>query len=140
MSDLIDQDKLGRQAVFEFASINKKKLEENKEASAATTPQKSPEVSYGKQEMQARIATARMHANKEIEKYRELVEIFNTEVSKLVLFKNVGVTVKHICIQNILEEAIDPILKGNIPYGMPEELFRDVRREFYKELMARYVK
>lgn len=140
MTDVYDTDKLAKQAVIEFGSISRKKLSENQDTQSAENSGAAPEVNYSKEQMQARIATARMHANKEIEKYRELVETFNTEVSKLVLFKNVGITVKHICIDHILEGAIDPILKGALPFGMPEDLFRDVRRQFYKELMDRYVK
>lgn len=136
MSNPFDKDKLGKQAVLDFSSIRKKNIESSSQENEVLSISKT---SLDKEEMRTKINTVRMHADKEIEKYRDLVGNFRKEVEKLTLFKNVGDAVNGICIDYILEMVIEPTLKGNRPYGMPEDLFRDIRREMYKELLNKYV-
>lgn len=130
----LDSDDLKKRAVIEFSSISRRDIEERAQDAASRSSDPSVE------EMKVRIQTARMHADKELEKFRQLVENFRKECSQLVLFKNTGESIKNICLDTILEETIEPILKGNCPYGFPEDLFRSIRKQFYKDLMDRYVK
>lgn len=142
MSNPFDKDELGSKAVLEFSSIKKKKMDSatiksDKKVEPMSLKQEVSET-LDKAEMKLRLDTARLHAEKEITTYRNLVTNFKKEVEKLTLFENVGETVESICIYYILETVIDPILKGNKPYGMPDDLFREIRREMYKNLMNRY--
>lgn len=142
MSNPFDKDKLGNKAVLEFSSIKKKKMDStvvksDKKVEPMSLKQEVSETP-DKSDMKLKLDSARLHAEKEITTYRNLVSNFKKEVEKLTLFENVGETVESICIDYILETVIDPILKGNKPYGMPEDLFREIRRELYKNLMNRY--
>jgi hypothetical protein len=141
MSNPFDKDELGNKAVLEFSSIKKKKID----TTNAKSDKKVEPVSFkgtldtpDKADMKIKLDSARLHANKEIATYRDLVSNFKKEVEKLTLFENVGEAVESICVDYILEEVIDPILKGNKPYGMPEDLFREIRRDMYKNLMYKY--
>jgi hypothetical protein len=91
-----------------------------------------------KEEMQAKLMTAKMHAIKETQQYKELVDNFAEGLDKLCLFRGTGAEVKSFC-YNILDNIVDPILKGTKPAGMTDSMFRDYRVDMFKTLINRYV-
>jgi hypothetical protein len=141
MSGPFDKEDLGNKAILEFSSIRKRKLAETSkdEAEVETDATVKEKASTSREEMRVKLTTARMYAEKEIERYKSLVNNFSQGVEELTLFQNVGDAVESICIDYILSIIIEPTLKGEKPYGMPDDLFREMRREMYKSLIAKYV-
>jgi hypothetical protein len=126
-----DNEKFRNQAVLSFSDLRNKKEDDTEEPVLKEVTKEDV--------MQTKIMTARVHANKEIKQFKTLVETFSEEVEKLVLFRSVGDTVKSICIEQVLESIIDPILKGFKPVGMQDTAYREMRTDLYKSLINRYV-
>jgi hypothetical protein len=80
-----------------------------------------------------------MHANREIQQFRNLVEDFCDKAEKLCLFEGTSDIARNIFIETILESMIDPILKGRKPLMLSESMYRDMRRDMYKTLINRYI-
>lgn len=135
---MYDKDDFKQQAVLKFSDITRKKvqpvIEEPEEEHEAVVEKKD-----SKEEMQVKIATAKMHANKELETFRKATEDYIKMIKSLVLFEGIDDIVEELMLDQLLQGIIKPAVKGQQIPGMPEEHYRKFRTEMYKALIKEYV-
>jgi hypothetical protein len=132
----MDNKEIGQQAILDFASLRKKKVEIETIIEEEKPIVVKKKVDY---DTQAQIMSARVHANNEIKQFKESVDEFANKIDELCMFKGLGDILKSICVHEILESSIDPILKGRKPPYMPDEMFLSLRADLYKRLINKYV-
>lgn len=134
MSDTFNEEDMRIEAILNFTSRRKEKIENSSKEEDNKTKEDISRI-----EMQSKLNAAKMHALKEISAYKDILENAREEIEKLCLFQSVGDTLYNIGLFGILESTIEPIIKGNRPLHIPEELFKEMRRDIYKTLMNRYI-
>jgi hypothetical protein len=131
----LSKDNISELAVIDFISKRRDQINADSKIESGAPP-KPPTK---EEEMMAKITAAKMHANKEIKEYRRLIDELKVKINELALFRNVGDSIEAIAVNYILESIIEPILKGNKPYGMEEDFFRKMRANMFKTLINRYI-
>lgn len=121
-------------SVVDFASIIRNRSESPFEEDTVKEAPQKPD----RQEMRRRLDVATKKAEEEIVQFRELVSTLTVEIDKLVLFKGVAGSAHALLIEYMLEQILMPLLSGNRPYGMPEDKFKESRKELFRDLMNRY--
>lgn len=101
--------------------------------------EKHKAINTPKEQVHSKVNTAKIHANKEIEAYRQAVKNFIEEIDSLVLFPTIGDLAEEMFIVNILESVVEPLLKGRKPYSISEETFREMRADMFKTLINKYI-
>lgn len=130
-------DDFKQQAFLRFADITQKKIENAQVNNEELEEKKDRPVS--RDEMQSKIATARIHANKEIDQFRNAAEEFIEKVEGLCLFDGVDSIIRELFINQLLDSIVSPTVRGQRIPGMPEEHYRRFRTDLYKTLIATYI-
>jgi hypothetical protein len=141
MDNPFDSQKLGQQAFLDFASLRKKKSEDDTRSSASLVEGEVAVVNQAtsKEDINAQIMSARVYANKEIKQFKEAVNEFADAIDSLCMFKGLGEVLKGLCVHEVLENGVEPVLKGRKPPYMPDSAFMDMRKDLYKKLISRYI-
>lgn len=130
-------DDFKQQAFLRFADITQKKIENAQVNNEELEEKKNRPVS--RDEMQSKIATARIHANKEIDQFRNAAEEFIEKVEDLCLFDGIDSIIRELFINQLLDSIVSPAVRGQRIPGMPEEHYRRFRTDLYKTLIATYI-
>ena len=133
---MYDKDDFKQQAILKFTDITNRRVQATEEPEE---PEAKNEKKSSKEEMQMKIATAKMHANKELETFREATEEYIKKIKGLVLFEGIDAIVEELMIDQLLQSIIAPAVKGRQIPGMPEEHYRLFRTEMYKALIKEYI-
>ncbi|MED1125214.1 hypothetical protein [Bacillus atrophaeus] len=136
---MYDKDDLKQQVVLRFSDITQKRVQKETEAESEGKTDPSSESNNSKLEMQTKIATAKLHANKEMETFRKATEQYMKDIEGLVLFEGIGSIVEDLMLDQLLRNIISPAIKGQQIPGMPEEQYRKFRTDMYKALIDTYV-
>lgn len=131
-------DDFKQQAFLRFADITQKSVEK-KSNSSEERKLREKNNSPSKEEMQTKIATARVHANKEMDRFRLITEEYIKEVDKLCLFEEGANVIHDLMIEQLLEFIVEPTIKGQKIPGMPDESFKKFRVNMYKALIETYI-
>jgi hypothetical protein len=134
---MFDRDEFKNQAVLKLSDFSQRKVQTAKED--PESEQVASNSSNPKAEMQTKIATAKMHANKEMELFRKATEEYMSKVRELVLFEGIDSIVEELMLDQLLRYIIAPAIKGQQIPGMPEEQYRTFRTQMYKALISQYV-
>lgn len=124
-----DTDDIQKQAVVDFSSrrrINNKTSQAGK--------------SKDQLEMKAKIEEAKVHAQKELIAFREIMNKAKKDCSELVLFKDAANVIDKIFIQTILEGITEPVIKGKQIPNMDPTVFKEMRKDMYRDLIQEYCK
>lgn len=124
-----DVDQFKKQAVVDFSSrrrINSKTSQADK--------------SKDQLEMREKIEEAKVHAQKELIAFREIMEKAKKDCSELVLFKDAANIIDSIFIKTILEDVTEPVIKGKQIPGMNPTVFKEMRKYMYRDLIQAYCK
>lgn len=125
----MDCEKMKKKAVLDFTN----------RTVAKTTGSKSSSPKESKADTKIKIDKAKIYAQKEIDEFKSIIQEAKTKMDKLVLFKQEAPALEFLFQTVILGELIEPVLKGNKPYGMPEENFKEVRKQMFYDLIKTYV-
>ena len=137
MSDVFGSEEVGQEAILDFTSKRVHRAEnENLQQSVEELASQSTMSQTDKAE---RINSAKFYGNKEIKKYREIIEHACSEIDKLCLFSDVSTTLRFFTITSVLERVIEPIFKGNKPFFIPEEDFKKMRLDMFNSLLREYM-
>lgn len=124
----LDTEALKKQAVVDFSA--------RKKVAGKTTVTTSTD----KEEMKQKIARAKEHANDELIAFRSIIETAMEQINQLALFDNVSNLLDDICIKTVLEEIVEPIIKGNKNPYMDDDTYKKMRQGMYKALIYKYEK
>lgn len=132
---MYDKESLKEQAILKFSDITKKKIEPRQESktNSKTT------IDDLKAEMESKVATAKMHANKEIDMFREATKRYINEIKDLVLFPGIDSIIDELMLDQLLDHTVSPVVKGQKLPGMTDEEYREFRTHVFKALIERYV-
>jgi hypothetical protein len=124
--------------VVDFRSQIPEQAEEGEES---TENQEPAEEDTNEQvvDKKALIASAKLNGLMEINKFKEYINEFTEKVNSLVLFNGYGDSI-HDAAMAMIDNAVEPLLKGRVPLGMPEEMYREVRLKIFNDLIKRYNK
>lgn len=101
-------------------------------------PEKQP-VDNAKAEMQTKIATAKVHAARELKEFREKTQAYVDYLRSTALFPSTGDLVEMMLIHQILESTIEPAITNQRMMGVPQEVFNTLRRDMFKALITKYI-
>ncbi|PTY92998.1 hypothetical protein [Heyndrickxia sporothermodurans] len=133
---MIDQDKFKQQAVVKLSDFSKRKAVAAEPSIEETS---SSDQKDARAEMQGKIATAKLHANKEMESFRKATEEYIGKIRELIVFEGIDSIVEELFLDSLLRSIIAPTIKGQQIPGMPEEDYRTFRTQLYKALINHYV-
>lgn len=85
-----------------------------------------------------KIEAAKFFGNKEMREFRDIIEDTVAKIENLALFRELGVVIRSIAIDQCLDILTEPIFKGNKPPWMREEDYLAVRQEMYKSIIKKY--
>lgn len=138
---MIDEEKFKQQAVVKLADFSKKKVQEAKISKQEESDQEkgTKSIKDARSEMQSKIATAKMYANKEMEAFKKATKEYLKSIEDLVLFDGIDNIIEDLMIEQLLNSIIGPVVKGRQIPGLPEEHYRIFRTEMYKVLIEKYV-
>lgn len=86
-----------------------------------------------------KIASVKMHAAKEIKRFKELSDVYFAEIGKLVLFELAAEQTKVIIVDSYLKNTLEPIMAGRRIPGLPQETYDGLRKGYYQSLVDRYI-
>lgn len=133
---MIDQDKFKQQAVVKLSDFSRRKAVTAEPSIEETS---SSDQKDARAEMQGKIATAKLHANKEMESFRKATEEYIGKIRELIVFDGIDSIVEELFLDSLLRSIIAPTIKGQQIPGMPEEDYRTFRTQLYKALINHYV-
>lgn len=87
---------------------------------------------------QSAIATAKMHASREIKEFNRLTDEYISFLENSALFGGLGEIVETLLRDQMFRSIIEPALAGNRIMGMPQDKFNALRRDIYKTLIDKY--
>lgn len=117
----------------------KKKLVIDFENRNAIVTSDSHSSKSSKADIKAKVDQAKIYAQNEIDEFKSIIQDAKTRMEKLVLFKEEAPALEMIFETTILKEIVEPIVKGSKPYGMPDEVFKNARKNMFYELIKTYV-
>lgn len=96
------------------------------------------------EKLNAQLKTAQANGYIEIKKYEELtnnyiVDICNLAIAEKIINEAVMDQINYLLISQILNTIIKPVFKGIRPASIPEEIFDDMRKDMYMNLITKYV-
>ena len=125
------KDGLMTHGVLKIADITNRKIESGNKIAATVAGPKS--------DMQTKIATAKLHASREMKELRERTEEYVKFLDSTALFPESGTIVQQLVIGQFLEGIVAPTLAGNRLPGLPQASFDSLRRDMFKALIEKYV-
>lgn len=126
---LKDVESLKKQAVVEFSSRRR-----------TMQPATSSSKDKNKEEARKRLENAKVNAQKEIDIYRSAIKEAQNQIKDLALFPKMADMLEEVFIKTILEDTIEPLVKGNMPPFTDPDSFKKARKELFKDLIAKYEK
>lgn len=91
-------------------------------------------------EKQILFDTAKMHASREVNLFREATEKYLATLDDTVLFRGLSSSLREALMDIVLDKAISPVVYGHRPPGMSEEDFRTFRAMIFVALVKKYVR
>jgi hypothetical protein len=125
------KDGLMTHGVLKIADITNRKVEAGSKSTLATADPKA--------DLQTKVATAKLHANREMKEIRERTQELVKFLNSSALFPELGALVDQLLIRRFLEGIVEPTLAGNRLMGLPQEAFNSLRCNMYKALIEKYV-
>lgn len=126
---LKDVESLKKQAVVEFSSRRK-----------TMQPVTASPKNKDKEAAKKRLENAKVNAQKEIDIYKSAIKEAQKQIKDLALFGNMSNMLEEVFLKTILEDTIEPLIKGNKPPFVDAEAFKEARKELFKELIIKYEK
>ena len=112
--------------------LNEKKQSAKKENSKKT----SSLDSKTKEEIKETIAAAKAHGLNEIEMFKKKTAEYLEFIDKTAIFSGGYSNLIKQTSETLCEEFLRPIVLGEDIPGMPEELYMEIRKAIYEELMG----
>jgi len=126
---LNDTESLKKQAVVDFSTRRK-----------SMQPTKASPKDKNKEEARKKLENAKVNAQKEIDIYRNAIMKAKDDIKDLALFHKVSDLLDQIFIKSILEDTVEPLVKGNMPPLADADDFKEARKELFRELISKYEK
>ena len=107
--------------------------------------QKAPVTSQEEQKiddqlaMKIKVNRAKSNAQHEIDTFKEVIQNTKSELEKLALFKDAAPILEQLMFGEYLA-LVEPIIKGNKPYGLSEVTYQELRQKYFKDLINQYEK
>jgi len=96
-------------------------------------------VANPKADVQTKVATAKLHAAREVKEFREKTEAYIAYLRSTAIFPLSGTLIEEILIIQLLEKTVEPVLANQRIMGLPQETFNNLRRDMFKALITKYV-
>ncbi len=131
------KDEENQEVFLKFADITKKRVEEISQSKQNSDIDIDNSSTHN--QMQTKILTARVHANREIDIFRNATKEYIEKIESLCLFKGTSESVQEMMIKELLEFIVEPTVKGKKIPGMPEDMYKEFRTNMYKTLIDFYI-
>ncbi len=124
-----------KEGIMDFEDIKNK----SKDIQEETKSHDRSRPSVSEEEMKGKIMTARVHANKEIQKFKKITEEYLQEVDNLCLFREITPLLQEYLIVYMTEMNVEPMIKGKEVPGLDDNLYNKFRKEMYRALIREYI-
>lgn len=120
--------------ILKISDIASRKIDATEAVNKPVTP-----VASAKADVQTKVATAKVHAAREVKEFREKTQAYIAFLKSTALFPLTGAVIEQMLMNQILEGTIEPVLANQRIMGVPQETFNNLRRDMFKALIAKYV-
>lgn len=127
--NLNDTESLKKQAIVDFSTRRK-----------SMQPAKASPKDKNREEARKKLENAKINAQKEIDIYKNAIMKAQDDIKDLALFHTISDMLEQVFIKSILEETIEPLIKGNMPPLVDADAFKEARKELFRELISKYEK
>ena len=121
----IDKDKVKEQLVVDFSTAKVKTSQ------VVDTSDKDRKLE--------KIKLARQYGDKEIEDFEKYTKEYMEKVSHLAIFRELPHLIEEMFLNGFCYTVVGPVLRGEEIYTMPKEMYNDLRKGLYKELIKAHI-